>query len=60
MPKKPKRVLVYVSFEVEREALPSKADLEAAFEGAINGIVREGEHYYAGKLGMKFTGRRRP
>jgi len=51
---KPTRVLVYVSFEVERDVLPSRAQLTAAFQGAVDGVLAMGECYYSGKLGAKF------
>jgi hypothetical protein len=53
--RKPKRVLVYVSFEVERDTLPPHDELRAAFNGALDGVLKVGECYYAGKLGTKFV-----
>ena len=53
MPKqvpKPKRVRVEISFEVERDKVPPRQELEAAFRGATSGVLKIGENFYAGHM----------
>lgn len=54
IPKRPQRVRIEISFEVERGVLPSNKDLQNAFTGAVDGILKTGEPYYSGHLGAKF------
>lgn len=49
------RVRIELSFEVERDKLPTTADIEAAFRGAIDAILKGDECYYKGRMGVKFV-----
>lgn len=55
MPVKRNRVRIDISFEINRTALPSRKELEAAFDGAINGVVRIGELHGGGRMGARFV-----
>jgi hypothetical protein len=43
-------VRVEISFEVERDKVPPRQELEAAFRGATSGVLKIGENFYAGHM----------